>query len=69
MLPLTSRELEIYTLYKSAIEANQKLPTIREIAKQLNISYTAVHTYLGRVIEKGYLVRVVPQALKLAELE
>lgn len=57
MVPLSQREAEIYAIYKAAILNKEKIPTIREIAATLGLSYTAVHTYTNRIIAKGYLIR------------
>lgn len=57
MQELSARELEIYNIYKDAILRNEKIPTLRELADDLGLSYTAVHTYTNRIIAKGYLIR------------
>lgn len=69
MLPLTPREAQIYSIYKDAIDAEEKIPTMREIGALLGISYTAVHIYTGRIIKKGYLIRKSQYVLVLVNQE
>lgn len=66
---LSQREAQIYSIYRVHILANQPIPTMKRIAADLNISYTAVNTYTRRIIEKGYLIRESQRVLKLVNLE
>ena len=69
MLPLSTREEQIYDIYREAILSNTPVPRMRDIAAQLQLSYTSVHTYTTRIIEKGYLVRKSQKVLELPATE
>lgn len=65
---LTKRELDVLHFIEKYQNENGWSPTIREIAKAIEIESTStVHTYLKRLEAKEYIQRMVgaPRAIKL----
>ncbi|MCI8548506.1 MAG: HTH domain-containing protein [Bacilli bacterium] len=53
---LTLKQKEILQMIKKFIADNSYPPTVREIAKELNIASTAtIHFHIKHLVEKGYL--------------
>lgn len=69
MLPPSRREQQILNIYKEYAARNDKLPRIQDIAELLGVSKTCAHTYIGRLIKKGYLIRESQRVLTIVNLE
>ena len=68
MKPLTDKEKEVLEALIKIIEVEHYPPTLRELAKEVGLSSTAViHSYLERLEYKGYIQRGKnkPRALRV----
>ncbi|MEK4993255.1 LexA family protein [Paenibacillus sp. FSL H7-0918] len=68
MKPLTDKEKEILRSLIKMIEINHYPPTLRELAKEVGLSSTAViHAHMERLEIKGYIQRGknMPRALRV----
>ena len=55
--PLTARQTDVYRIYeREAIEG--KWPTLSYVARELGVSKPTVVELVGKMVDKGYLVRV-----------
>jgi repressor LexA len=56
MYDLTARQKEVYQFLKNHFEAQQRMPTFREICTRFELAATnAVQCHVNELIRKGYL--------------
>lgn len=51
--PELMKKLKLFI--EDCFEANHRMPTVREAAKEMNVSPSCVHRYLVEMAEKGYI--------------